>query len=496
MKYIQKEKSRKLTFKERKNGLARKLNQFVSKTGAKACLIVYDNDGNNVGPMSWPEDPTIVNSMLQEYEHKKIEEAPEIFDVHKYYEIKKNKIEAKITNVRKDTLKKKYPTWHPHFQNMEENQLRDFIATVNDRIQACDHKISMLKNMQHSETSFLQNNALVQNMVQESVVSSHSSQVNAIHNIPQMQQHINGTSDLPQNSSTNQLHDISEMIDFTNLGDLPPSTSTKQLSQLGDFDDSLNQLDGGVLNQASQPDQFFWKDLSFSSQSEKGNASYLIDLHPSSSTKQLSRPNDFGYWLNDGDLNWASQPNQFAWKDLSFSSQGEESNASYLDDFPPSSSTKQLSQPRAFDDRLKQLDDGVGQFASKDLSFSSQSEEGNPNYLIDLHPSSSTKQLSQPNDFGYLLNDGDLNWASQPNQFAWKDLSFSSQSEEGNASYLGDFPPSSSTKQLSQPRAFDDRLKQLDDGVGQFASKDLSFPSQSEEGNANSDDLIQWKDKF
>jgi hypothetical protein len=91
MKYIQNEKSRKIAFKERKNGLARKLSKFVSKTGARACLIVYDDDGNYVGPITWPEDPTIVNSMLQEYEHKKIEEAPEIFDVHKYFEIKKKK---------------------------------------------------------------------------------------------------------------------------------------------------------------------------------------------------------------------------------------------------------------------------------------------------------------------------------------------------------------------------------------------------------------------
>ena len=297
MKYIQNKKSRKISFKERKNGLARKFSKFASKTGGKACLIVYDDDGNNVGPMSWPEDPAILNSILQEYEHQKIEKAPEIFDVHKYFEIKKKIVEAKITKVKKDILKEKYPTWHPHFRNMEENQLKDFIATVNDRIQACDHKISMLKNMQHNETSFLQNNALMQNMVQESVVSSHSSQVNVMHSIPQMQQHINGTSemvdltnhvDLPHNSPTNQLHDISEMIDFTNLGDLPPSSSTKQLSQLDDFDECLNQLDDGVLNQASPP-----------SQREEGNACYLIDLHPSSSTKQLSQSNDVANWFDE-----------------------------------------------------------------------------------------------------------------------------------------------------------------------------------------------------
>jgi len=126
---------------------------------------------------------TIVNSMLQEYEHQKIEKTPKVFDVNDYFKIKKD-VEAKITKVRKDIFKIKYPTLHPHFNNMEENQLKDFIAAIDAKIQACDHKINMLK----SETSFVQNNAHMQNMVQESVVPSHSSEVNVIHSIsiPQM----------------------------------------------------------------------------------------------------------------------------------------------------------------------------------------------------------------------------------------------------------------------------------------------------------------------
>jgi len=194
MKYIKNEKFRKQSFKQRKNGLIIFFSQFTMKTGAKACLIVYDDDGNNVGPITWPEDHTMVNSMLQEYEHQKIEKTSKIFNVNDYFEIKKAKVEAEITKVHKDIINIKYPTWHPDLVNMEASQLRDFIALVDAKIQACDHKINMLKS----------------EMVEENVV------LNPSHHT----------------SSKNQLDDINEMVDSTDLGDFPSTSSVNQLKDL------------------------------------------------------------------------------------------------------------------------------------------------------------------------------------------------------------------------------------------------------------------------
>jgi len=153
MKYIKNEKLRKQTFKQRKAGLMKKISQYTIKSGAKVCLIVYDDDGNNVGPITWPEDPTMVNTMLQDYEHHKIENTPKIFDVNDYFEIKKAKVKAEITKAQQDIIDIKYPTWHPDLVNMEASQLRDFTAVIDAKIQACNHKINMLKSEMVEETN-------------------------------------------------------------------------------------------------------------------------------------------------------------------------------------------------------------------------------------------------------------------------------------------------------------------------------------------------------
>jgi len=180
MKYIKNEKNRKSTFKQRKNGLIKKISEFTLKTGAEACLIVYDGDdgGNTAGPITWPEDHTIVNSMLQEYEHQKVENTSKIFDVKDYYENKKKMVKTEITKVHKAIVDIKYPTWHPDLVNMEESQLKDFSALIDAKIQACNHKINMLKS----------------EMVKENDVLN-PSPLKVIHSIPQMQQDINDVSE-------------------------------------------------------------------------------------------------------------------------------------------------------------------------------------------------------------------------------------------------------------------------------------------------------------
>ncbi|XP_004488297.1 agamous-like MADS-box protein AGL82 [Cicer arietinum] len=220
LKRIQNEKARKTTFVHRKNGLSKKVSEFSSIFGAEVCLIVYDSDGSDI-PMTFPENATTVQSMLKKYEHQKIETTLEEFGVKDYYANKKNLVEAQISRVRKEILKKKYPTSSPIFNNMEEEQLKAFIAFVDSKIEACNH---MLKNMQQKDTCF------VQNMAQDSDVCLHSSQDNVVmHSLPHMQ-HITDCME-PTND------EISEWIDFSDLSDLPPVPSTNQLSKLVDWDD-------------------------------------------------------------------------------------------------------------------------------------------------------------------------------------------------------------------------------------------------------------------
>lgn len=168
---------RKLAFIRRQNGLVKKISDFSRKFGVEACLVVYDGDDGNSRPITWPQDSTIVHFVLKKYEHQKIEMPSKEFDVNDYFANKKNMVEVEISKLHKKIVMNKYPTWSQYFHTMEGEQvksqcfhtmegekLKSLIDIVNAKIQACNHKISILKNMQQGEK-----NSLIQNKTQENV---------------------------------------------------------------------------------------------------------------------------------------------------------------------------------------------------------------------------------------------------------------------------------------------------------------------------------------
>ncbi|RDX87475.1 Agamous-like MADS-box protein, partial [Mucuna pruriens] len=149
------------------------MSEFCTLCGVEACLIMYDDDNGDVGPMTWPQDPIMVRSIIQNYELqlKKNKRPHKNFDIEDFFENRNNMVEAEISKVHKQITNIKYPIWDPIFKNMEEEQLKAFIDLVNAKIEACDHRINMLKN--HSEANF----SVMQNMIQASASSSHPSQI-------------------------------------------------------------------------------------------------------------------------------------------------------------------------------------------------------------------------------------------------------------------------------------------------------------------------------
>ncbi|GAU47019.1 hypothetical protein TSUD_403290 [Trifolium subterraneum] len=352
LKYIQNEKDRKISFDHRMEGLTKKVSKFSNNFGVEPCLIVYNGDDKR--SMTWPQDSTIVKKMLEKYEHQKFETAPKIFDVKDYFEYKKNIAEEEITRVRKKIAKKKYPTWSALFRVMGEEQINVCIGMVDAKIQACKQRINMLKNMpqsenisdsmkvnkheewvnqlirldekikelhkdyingivdvQQGETSFMLNTT------QEKVISSHSSQPDVMHNIPETQ-HIPDDPikqlnvDVPHVSPTNQIAELVVLEDFLMVEpeeeldprlcgdillefedligepkdcdpklDVPLVPSTKQLGAILEFDNlvavAAKPKDGDTevidfndnLNWVSQPEVFVKQGLSILSKNQQ-----------------------------------------------------------------------------------------------------------------------------------------------------------------------------------------------------------------------------------
>ncbi|XP_029149414.2 uncharacterized protein [Arachis hypogaea] len=160
---IKKERERKISFMQRKDGIMKKIATFSKLCKVEACLIVYGDDSSQ--PMTWPQEHSKVQSIIEKYEVQKNNEThPIIFD-------EEFMIEAEISKLRKKVLKFKYPTMDPIFTTLDGNQLMEFIALVNTKIETCKKRIDMLKESNQDNGSNFN-------------VDQSQSQLNFVNNIP------------------------------------------------------------------------------------------------------------------------------------------------------------------------------------------------------------------------------------------------------------------------------------------------------------------------
>ncbi|KAK7304724.1 hypothetical protein VNO77_42611 [Canavalia gladiata] len=250
LKRISNDRTRKNTFKHRANGLVKKIHEFCTMCGAEACFIAYDDGNGNVGPMTWPQDPTLVHSIIEKYERQKNDKPPKTFNLEDFFENRKNTVEAEISRVQKEITKIKYPTWDRSFSELGEEQLRAFIAMLDTKIEACDHRVNMLKNLYQSEANF---NLMHNNLVQEGANSSHPSQLNFIQNMISQSQLIP--------SPMEPLIDNKEMVNFTNSTNHVGGACNNRINMLPNFqqgDARFGFIPNMVLESASSsnPRQF------------------------------------------------------------------------------------------------------------------------------------------------------------------------------------------------------------------------------------------------
>ncbi|ESW23597.1 hypothetical protein PHAVU_004G060900 [Phaseolus vulgaris] len=218
LKHISNEKFRKTTFLRRKRGLMKKISEFSNKCGGEHCLIVFDDDNGDVGPVTSPQNPVQVHSMIQKYYSQIKNERPhKTYGIEEFLENRKNMIETEISRVDKHISSIKYPTLDPSIIIMEEDQLRAFCAHVDAKIEACDRGIKLLKD---------QSQGFVPNMARENATAStsHPNQVNYLQSISQ--------SEALLDDFFKQLNDKNYgMVDFSSSVDVPLN-STNELSDL------------------------------------------------------------------------------------------------------------------------------------------------------------------------------------------------------------------------------------------------------------------------
>ncbi|XP_057452429.1 agamous-like MADS-box protein AGL103 [Lotus japonicus] len=140
---IENEKTRRTTFRKRRDSLMKKLEEFSILCDVDVCLIMYAEEFAE--PKTWPLEDTKVQRIIQKYCNITNDKRPKIYDVHEYYKDKVKKIEAEISKVHKEKHKILYPTWDDSFNHHGEEQLRTFVSKLDAKLDACNQRINILK---------------------------------------------------------------------------------------------------------------------------------------------------------------------------------------------------------------------------------------------------------------------------------------------------------------------------------------------------------------
>lgn len=161
LKPITNARDRDLAFMKRKKALMKTISEFCSVCGVKAGLIIYDGKGDSP-PLTWPQDPIEMQSIIQRYESMMSEKIPKNFDLNNFFEIRKNMVDSEISKLQKDILETKYPTWHPLFSTLGAEELKNFIASLDIKLEACNQRTKMFECKKQTEAQFNFKQCLIQ----------------------------------------------------------------------------------------------------------------------------------------------------------------------------------------------------------------------------------------------------------------------------------------------------------------------------------------------
>ncbi|KAE9608233.1 hypothetical protein Lal_00003463 [Lupinus albus] len=204
LKRIENDACRKSTFKQRRDVLLNKMKELSNLCNAEegeaanACLIVYDTNGGEPQPMTWPENLKPEHSLIQRFENEKNKESPIMFGIQDYFKNKKDKVEADISKVKKEIVKIQYPTSHPCFNNLGDEQIRNFLAVLDAKGKACIERMNLLRLQQQVEL----------NSTQTSSAALNSSEVNFMQNNFQTQLIPTPLEPFDDSNNTSLKHDI------------------------------------------------------------------------------------------------------------------------------------------------------------------------------------------------------------------------------------------------------------------------------------------------
>ncbi|XP_012842298.1 PREDICTED: floral homeotic protein GLOBOSA-like [Erythranthe guttata] len=139
------EKSRRLSFKKRKDGLINKLHQLTTLCDVTACMIIFDDNSNYQEPDIWPRDPEKVRRIVESYDSPK---SVSTFGLSDFFRDRTKTVEDELKKLRKSNLESKFPIRHEFLDSLTESQLREFGDALKNKARIAKSRIDFLKNQE------------------------------------------------------------------------------------------------------------------------------------------------------------------------------------------------------------------------------------------------------------------------------------------------------------------------------------------------------------
>ncbi|KDP33013.1 hypothetical protein JCGZ_13044 [Jatropha curcas] len=154
---IKKERALKISFRKRKKSLFKKGYELATLCGIDLCIIIFDpkqGDNKQVKPETWPADPLKVKHIIKKYKQKVQEKRHCQISDHSKNKLKK--VNAQLTDLRKQISVTKYPPWNDRINNYSEDELKQLICELDAKLKSADDRIKMMKetDTNHMERSF------------------------------------------------------------------------------------------------------------------------------------------------------------------------------------------------------------------------------------------------------------------------------------------------------------------------------------------------------
>ncbi|XP_058227943.1 agamous-like MADS-box protein AGL90 [Rhododendron vialii] len=147
MALINSEKARYTTFQKRKKGLKKKTYELKTLCGVQVCLIIYGPkiDDRQPEPEIWPQDREEIQELIDVYRKQPIEERKRrTSGVPNFLEDRNRKVEEAIGKLRAKNNEAKYPTWDDRYNEYTEEDLMNFFAILENKIQEVKARVEFI----------------------------------------------------------------------------------------------------------------------------------------------------------------------------------------------------------------------------------------------------------------------------------------------------------------------------------------------------------------